>query len=488
MSRKFVEALATESNLTTTTNGQVAMKSTGSELVNLFGEIGALRNRTQDDICRMFSRAYAEDALLATKMSFYARDIRQGGLGERSTARVIWRHMAKHYPDVMRKNLDNVPTFGRWDDLYSFIGTPIEKDMWDFMRRQMKEDLANMVKNKPISLMGKWLKSVNATSQNSRNLGIMTAKNLGLPIAIYRKTLSRMRKYIDVVERSMSYGKWEDIKYSSVPSYAMKNYRNAFRKHDYDRFRQYLDSVKKGKAVIHSGTLFPYDIVHKYLTGVRQSDTVLEEQWKALPNYVTDNDKSVLVMCDTSGSMTWNNNIPLSIALSLSIYFAERNKGEFHNKFLTFSRRPELQSIIGSTLWERVYNLRKADWESNTDLNAAFSLVLNTAISHNMESSDLPTTIMVISDMQIDSCANTTFYSAMKKRFEKHGYKIPKLVFWNVNASRDTFHTSSKDDDVILVSGASASTFRKILNTTVNNPYDFMVETLNNPVYDCVTL
>lgn len=491
MSKNFVDALTNESSLTYTENGQVAYDHTGSELVNLFGMIGALRNRNETDVLKLFSRAFAEDMLLATKMAFYARDVRNGGLGERDVPKTIWKFLAVNYPHIMKKNLQYVPFFGRWDDMYFFVGTSIEDDMWEIVKAQFKKDIEDMLNNKPISIMAKWLKSINTSSVVSRKLGIRTAQKLGLSLGNYRKTLSKMRKYIDVVEKKMSAGEWDEIDYASIPSYSMRNYRDAFRKHDYDRFIQYLQDVKSGKKKINAGVLYPYDIVKKYIRGYREMgevDAVLEEQWKNLPNYIKDNSKSVLVMCDTSGSMYTGNLMPISVALSLSVYFAERTQGEFHDKFLTFSYEPKLQSLCGRTLQKRIQNLSDAHWMSNTNLEKAFQLVLKTAIEHNLSDSDLPTSIVIISDMQIDMCANTTFYSYMKDEFASKGYTIPKLVFWNVNSRQNTFHVKSDDENVILVSGASTSTFQKVLNTTVDNPYNFMVETLSNPVYDCITV
>ena len=310
MSEKFVNALRKEDNYTFTENGAIALKSTESALVDLFGQIGAMRNRTDADIEAAFSKAFAEDRLLATKMAFYARNIR-GGLGERRTARVIFNFLAKVHPDVMRKNIQYVPLFGRYDDLYEFVGTPVENDMWALIKEQWSLDIDNMNNNKPISLLAKWLKSVNTSSDESNRLGKLTAKNLGLSEKEYRKTLSALRRYLDVTEVKMSHNQWDEINYEGVPSRAMAIYRNAFRRHDEERFNTYIESVSKGEAKINSSTLFPYDIIEKmqlrtgwngnYLA-VNHYDKVLEEQWKALPNYI-EREHNVLIMADTSASM-----------------------------------------------------------------------------------------------------------------------------------------------------------------------------------------
>jgi hypothetical protein len=198
----FVEALSKESNYTTTENGAVALKSTSSSLLDLFGQIGALRSRSETEIEDLFIKAFCEDKLLATKMAFYSRNVR-GGLGEKRTFKIILKFMAIHYPEILRRNLSYISHFGRWDDLYELIGTPLEKNMWTIFKAQLHEDMVDSSFNRPISLLAKWLKSINTSSTESSNLGKLTAKKLGLSEKEYRKVLSRLRRYINVVERKI---------------------------------------------------------------------------------------------------------------------------------------------------------------------------------------------------------------------------------------------------------------------------------------------
>jgi hypothetical protein len=494
MSKNFVNALKKESNYTLTENGAVALKSTNSALVDLFGQIGAMRKRTDADIESAFSKAFAEDRLLATKMAFYARNIR-GGLGERRTARIIFRFLAKLYPDIMKKNMHLIPFFGRYDDLYEFIGTPIEEDMWQLIREQWDLDIDGMKNNKPISLLAKWLKSVNTSSDESNRLGKLTAKNLGLSEKEYRKTLAELRRYLDVAEVKMSHNQWNEINYEGVPSRAMAIYRNAFRRHDEDRFNAYIESVSKGEAKINSSTLFPYDILEKmglgtwggsYLT-VDNYDKVLEEQWKALPNYI-EGENNVLVMADTSGSMRGR---PMATSVGLAIYFAERNKGVFKDVFMTFSSRPSFVQLKGNTLYEKIKCIPSII--ANTDLEAAFRLILNTAINNNLTAEDMPKSLIVISDMEFDDATyyNTnheTFYESMVKMYRQHGYEMPNIIFWNVDSRHDNFQVASEYRGVQLASGQSPSVFKSILNNIGKTPYEAMLSVLNDPMYDCITV
>lgn len=493
MSKRFVSALKQENNYTITERGAVALKSTNSALVDLFGQIGAMRNRTDADIESTFSKAFAEDRLLATKMAFYARNIR-GGLGERRAARIIFRFLAKLYPDIMKKNIQYIPLFGRYDDLYEFIGTPIEEDMWQLIRQQWKLDIQNMNNNKPVSLMAKWLKSINTSSKESTKLGKLTAKKLGLTEKQYRKTLSMLRSYLDIVEVKMSNNRWEQIEYAHVPSRAMAIYRNAFRRHDEERFEEYIEAVSEGRAKINSSTLFPYDIMERM--GLRYAysdylyfenyDQILEEQWKSLPNYV-EGEHNILVMADTSGSMQGR---PLATSVGLAIYFAERNKGVFKDIFMTFSSKPSLVKLTGNTLYEKIQCIPSII--ENTNLEAGLKLILDTAIRHNLSQEDMPKSLIIISDMEFDDATyrtdRETFYETMKNMYCQYGYNIPNIVFWNVDSRHNNFQVTSKYRGVQLASGQSPSVFKSILQNIGKTPYEAMIDTLNDSMYDCITI
>jgi len=497
MANLFVNGLKTEENKTYTTNGCQALKSTNNSLLDLFGSIGSLRSRTEDDITRMFSLAFAEDKLLATKMSFYCRDIRDGGQGERNTPKVIWKFLAKNYPEIIKKNIANIAYFGRFDDLYCLIGTPVEEDVWKFIYTQIIEDIKNMNANKPISLAAKWLKSCNASSKETIKLGKLTAKNLHLSPKDYRHVLSSLRAYINVTEVKMSANKWDKIDYEKVPSKAMNIYRNAFKSHDTEGFADYIGAVVKGEAKINATTLFPYDIAEKYLGTSymwggnfrgysSQIDPVLEEQWKALPNYV-DGENNVLVMADVSGSMRGR---PMATSVGLATYFAERNSGAFKNLFMSFSSRPQLVELKGESLYERITNVMKTHWDMNTNIESAFNMVLMTALKNNVPANQMPKAIVIISDMQFDSASGRdwTFYDKMKTKFNTAGYEIPNIVFWNVNDTQDTFHAFSDYHGVQMASGQSASTFKQILANFDSTPYESMLKTLNSEVYNRISI
>lgn len=481
----FANAMKEESKFTRTENGAVALNTTGDARLDLFGTIGALRDADENRITTLFSEAYAQDKLFATKIAFYARDIRCG-LGERKTFRTIIRYMAEHHPEALRPNLDLIGVFGRYDDLYELIGTPLEDDMWKVMKNQFEEDWKNILTgNNAISLLGKWIKTADASSPKTRKLGILTAHKLGYSVFEFKRMVRSMRKRIGVVESLMSAGKWTEIKYPEVPSRAMMIYRRAFTKHDPDGFGEFINKADKGEAKINASALYPYDIVEKILYG-RESNKVLEAQWKALPDYI-EQGTNALIMADVSGSMYGR---PMATSIGLAIYFAERNTGAYHNLFMTFSSNPQIVTLKGETLHQKIKNVENADWGGNTNLKAAFEKVLDIAEKNNVSQEEMPKAIVVISDMEIDYCGNKewTFYDKMEKKFRKAGYIIPNIIFWNVDSRHDVFHTDAKRKGVQLASGQSVTVFKQVLQNLGYNPIEAMENTINSERYDCITV
>ncbi len=486
----FAMAMNRETNKKFTENGATAFSSTGvSDILDLYATVGAMRSRTNDIIYK-FRNACTEDLLLAARLMFYTRDIR-GGLGERDAFRVMLREMAITNPMVVCHNIDRVPFYGRWDDLFVLIGTRAEKEMWNLLGSQLLADMKDFSANKSISLLAKWLPSINASSKETVTLALKCSEAFGLSNKEYRKILSALRAHLKVLETSMSKKNWDEIIYNQVPSRAMNIYRKAFYRNDGDRFAKYIEDVKSGKKTINAGTLYPYDITEKYMSyGYRYSrktvDDVLEAQWKALPNYV-EGENNIIVMADVSGSMSGR---PMATSVGLAIYFAERNKGAYHDMFMTFSGNPTFVKLKGNTLYEKIVNAQNASWDMSTNLERAFMAVLKTAIKNSVPSEEMPKAIIIISDMEINACSGRSwsFYDEMVKRFAQYGYTIPNIVFWNVNARHDTFLADGNRKGVQLVSGQSASTFKNVLSSIGKTPYQAMVDVLNGPRYNSITL
>ena len=475
----FMDDLEIETSTTLTENGGRALSTTGDKLLNLFAVLGALRSRPTDVIDK-FDAAFRENADLATKMAFYGRDVR-GGLGERAVGRLMLRELTLLYPEVVTANLKNIVKFGRYDDLFVLFDTPVETDMIEFVKKYLVLDKRHMDKYGNVSLLAKWMPSINASSEHTKALAHRFVKALNTTPREYRKTLSALRKYIDVTEVKMSANKWTDIDYKAVPSNAMSNYGSAFARHDYEGFNRYMDAVKSGDVKINAATLYPYNVIET-MYGNRD---VAEAQWKALPNYV-EGDNNFLIMADVSGSMMGR---PMATSVGLAIYFAERNHGAFANKFMTFTDIPRIVDVTGDDLFDKYCSVTE-HVGFDTNLEAAFDAILSTAVRTKCPQADLPKALVIISDMEINAWhgGSLTFTEEMRKRFADAGYEMPKLVYWNVDSRKDTFLVSKNDPNAILVSGQSASTFKNLIKGIDLSAFEIMVQTLNDPRYDCVVV
>ena len=504
----FAQAMYREGTHKLTENGAFAYDSTAQgAMLDLFSQIGALRPRTEQEIRSKFAAAFREDKLLATKMLFYAGDIRQGGLGERRTFRICLHWLAENHPEIVNKNIELIPYFNRFDSWFELVGTKCEKLMWEKVLDTLTKDMQayNATKGKkivPASLLAKWMPSENASSEKTRKLAIKAQRELKLTPRKYRKMLSALRKHINIVERQMSAGEWGNIDYAKVPSYAMHNYGSAFAKHDHERFDAYLKSVSKGEVKINASTLYPYDLVEKYLVdgwygcGSSYGDctindklnSVVEAQWKALPNYLTK-PMNAVVMADVSGSMRGR---PMATSIGLAIYFAQHNTGWYHNQYMTFTNEPHFINIKeGASLLDCVKQVAKAGVGYSTNLERAFKEILEVAVANKIPANQMPKTLVVISDMEIDHYmrpgAHWDFLKTQRVRFEAFGYKLPKIVMWNVNARKDT--VLSQSEDTIFISGQSPSSFKALCqNLDGVTAYELMLQVLNGEAYSKVRI
>lgn len=504
---KLLTGMKNQLNFTTTENGAVAVKSTKSAIVDLFAQIGAMRTRQDSDIARQFELAFREDPLLATKMAFYARDIR-GGLGERKTFRAILKYLANFQLEVLLLNLDVIAEYGRWDDLFVLFNTPAEKQMMALVEKQMKEDLLDEYP----SLLAKWMPSENASSKQSRIRANKFADYMKLSPRQYRKRLSMLRKQIDIVESKISSGEWQSVDYSKLPSKAAMQYRQAFMKHDAVRYQAYLDALAKPDALengvkVNADTLFPYDIVRKVLEdcnwsyGRRQQEgtykNLYNAQWDALPNYLEDDMSDSICMVDTSGSMECDNMTPISSAIALGIYAAQHNKGRFKNHFITFSSEPQLVELTKDNLWDNIIGIESI--VQNTNIEAAFDLILDTAIEEGLSQEDLPSRITVISDMEFDSATRPGWRENFKapkkellvqtisKKFEAAGYTMPRLIFWNVCA-RNKQYPMTIEHGIQFVSGHSPAIFEAITKGEYLDPIGLVQSVLDKSRYDAIKI
>lgn len=476
----MLEYLREEANITLTENGATTYISTKSHCLDLFSSIGAIRKSPENDIIGRFVKALAENRDLALKTLFFARDAREG-LGERRVFRVILNYLAKNQPGSVRKNIEYIAEYGRYDDLLCLIGTPCEKDVIRLIDAQLKKDIAS---DGSVSLLAKWLPSVNTSNKEAVRAARRIAHCLGMTEAQYRRTVVALRKRIDILEnrlRVMDY----TFDYSKQPALAMLKYRSAFYDNDFDRYCEYLDNVKHGNAKMHTGVLTPYDVIAPCFNW-RSKGLSAEERnamditWNALEDL--GNDENALAVIDGSGSMYPR---AIAVALSLGIYFAERNKGKFRNHFITFSNRPQLVEIKGRDIVEKVRYCCQYDEVANTNIAAVFNLLLKTAVKYNLPQEELPKRLYIISDMEFDECAEnagaTNFENAKRKYAEK-GYTLPELVFWNVESRNAQQPVTMNENGVALVSGCSPRLFSMVASGELD-PYKAMLDMLTSGRY-----
>lgn len=468
-----------------TLNGCPTNTTSSSELTDLFFQIGAMRSWEEKQILELFGFALEKSPLDTLRMLFYSRDIR-GGQGERRVFRTILTHLANgKYANLIEKNLFLVPVYGRWDDLLPLLDTKLENQVLHFISTALGDPVAK-------TLCAKWMPREKSSKAKYAE---KIRKHMRLTKKQYRKLLSEATQ---VVETNMCAKNWEDIVFSHVPSKAMLNYRNAFKKHDQVRWEAYLTDLQEGTAKVNAEAVYPYEILQKLDSnaGSEVDSTLLDQQWKALPNYMENNSSRILPVVDTSGSMMNGYNMskglyPMTIAVSLGLYIAERHEGPFYKTFMTFSNTPVLQTISGSTLAQRVASIKRADWGMSTDLMAVFDLLLTAAKHNSVSVADMPDTILILSDMEFDGCVQNrslTAYENIQQKYEAAGYALPKIIFWNLDAKTSNFPVKFDQNGTALVSGFSPSILKQILASTDISPEAIMRSVVNSERYSAVQL
>ena len=508
----LLNGMKNATNYTYTENGALTHKSTMSGLLDLFGMGAAYRTRSDVDCIMLFSKAYDEDPVYALKCLFYLRDVR-GGQGERRFFRVVTRWLANNKTEVMRRNLKFVPEFGRWDDLYEFIGTKLENDAFELMRKQLMLD----VQCKTPSLLAKWLKSENTSSSKSRALANKTREAFHMNHKEYRKTLSTLRERIKVLERLMSENRWDEIEFDKIPSKAGLVYRNAFARHDLERslnnpeIKTYAEFIKDTETKVNAKTLYPYEVVAKaynltyrnysYYYRNNSEDNfdstdraAINKYWDNLKDYFNGCSLDALCMIDTSGSM-WGSeaSAPINVAISIGLYAAERARGPFAGHYISFSSHPQLIETDGVDFVDKVRRIYSTNLCENTNIEAAFDMLLNTAIKTHCKQSDLPKSIIVVSDMEFDAARGfygrsnsnvNTLMESIREKWARHGYCLPHLIYWNCQARQNNIPEDIGCGLVSYVSGMSPSIFETILSGKTG--VDLMLEKLDSPRYECI--
>ena len=495
----FMNALEKESNkrMTLTENGALAYETSGKELIDFLFATTAMRKADEETIKRGITRVYFENPLIANKFFFWLRDCR-GGNGERRIFRVYLKWLAENKQRVAEAINYLVPEYGRYDDFLCLLDTALRDDVCALLHKQLETDMENSMDGKPVSLLAKWLPSSNTSSKQTRRYAEILRKYMGLTPRQYRKTIARLREYLNVVEVKASANRWSEIDYEAVPSLANVKYSNAFMKHDEERRIAYLDSLKRGESKINASVLQPHEIVAKYLSSngwyglkVNEYDETLEQLWKALPVKSLDN---CLVVRDGSGSMTsgYSTKVrPLDVATALAVYMADHNHGIWKGKFITFSANPNIIDLGNcETLRDKLIKTYDEDDCSNTDIERTMMLILNTAIANHCSQEDMPKNIVIVSDMGFDFCiqrrVDESLFDEIAKRFNDAGYKLPRIVFWNVaGAMSNGIPMQQNEMGVVLMSGFSVQLLDMVMSGETD-PYKVVLDVINSERYRAV--
>jgi len=476
------------SNSTQTANGGATNASSLSNCVDLFFQIGSMRNNTEEDILVAWTKAFLENPQTALKILFWARDVRQGA-GERRVFRTILAHLVERNPDLFTQNLiSQIPEFGRWDDLFVFFGTSVERQAAIVIENALQKNDA---------LCAKWMPREKGSKAH---IARALRQHMGMTPKVYRKTLSSLTS---VVETQMCDNEWADINFSHVPSQAMRIYKSAFQRNAPDAWVEYLSQLVSGETKVNAGAIHPHQILGPYIqtssnsvgygytddfytTKIQEIPQIVEAQWNALPNWMTSNSGAILPVVDTSGSME---GLPIQVAVSLGIYIAERITGAFQNHFVTFSDHPKLQKMTGETLHQKLTSVCSAEWGMSTNIEATFEAVLHHATTSGAAAEDMPKTILILSDMEFNACANIneTAMQSIRRQYTESGFDLPNIVFWNLNTRLGNVPVRFDEQGTALVSGFSPTIMKSILSTNNFTPESIMQMTIGSERYSNIT-
>ena len=477
---------------TQTWNGAFSNDSSGEDLTNLF--YSSCRGIDRSRFEELLNASWIASPLYTLKCIAYIRDIR-GGKGERQLGRWALEWLSSKSPSDLERNIKSyVDQYGRWDDLLSLV--TLNKDLvCSTFKAQLVADLESLGGNKSISLCAKWVPSEGKSVDKKTHIFKHIAAAMEISNSDLRHQLTSLRKKIDLVESHLCDMTLEQVNYSHVPSKCMHIHskpKNAFIRRDEARFNEYKQALVKGEAKINASTLFPHEIVNS--TYNSQDDAIIDAQWHCMIEKLSAEEKhhlsKTMAVVDVSGSMMNGTSSarPIDVAIAIGLLVSEMNPNSaLKNKILTFSSNPRFHSVTGTTLRARCQSINHSDWAMSTDFIKAFRLILDTAKQHKLTQENLPDTLIVISDMQFNSGTNEneylSNYEILYKEYEQAGYKVPKLVFWNVNGSTKDYPVVAGNTNTALVSGFSIDILKDVLAGEDVTPLKTAIRTLSKERY-----
>lgn len=486
---------------TVTENGAPAFSSTSSALLDFFAQ--SVRGVNEQTMASLFAKAYNEDPRLALAILANLRDAREGK-GERDIARYALLHLRKTDFVVYLRNLAYFIDLGYFKDILNIVKTltirgdikqnevPIElKLMAEYLNKDQNVTTLSK-KQASLSLVGKWAPTL-GTHYDSKENGHQAYKlsKLLFPESRtaqkdYRKMLVSLREQLKVVEKLMSEGRWSEINFGSVPSKAHRNLRKAFGKQEAERYATYLESLKKGEAKINVGGTQPHELIKHYYNSIYQQhrpyDQVIESQWETMVFKLLEKgvlEKSLAIV-DVSGSM---NGLPMMVAIALGLMTSQLSSPPFTNTCITFSQEPEMHTIVGDTLQDKVKSMAGMKWGYNTDLLKVFQLILKKAKADRLAKENMIKTLFIFTDMQFDMAQGRqgnwkTTYGEIKQLYEDAGYAIPQIIFWNLRPTAPSFPCTANTPGVALVSGYSSELLKVFMEGGTFSPMEVMMRTI----------
>lgn len=450
-----------------TNEGAEAYEHSLYHALEFFSKAGSLFTNRQsfygqeESALGLFQKIWIVDKKLAMKLLLWLRDCR-GGAGNRSGARECYRWLAETDPDWLIANIGWLPLVGRWDDLRSLFHTYAEEsaaELWTEALR--KKDV----------LAAKWADRTDYPIRYRFNM----------KIGPFRRFLAHLRKE-HIVEHKMCTKRWNEIEYKKVPSVAMSRYTKAFGRNDEERFNAYKNSLVEGETTVHADVLFPHDCVRTVRNG---DEDIANAQFDALPNYMEGTDEKVIVISDTSGSM----DIPVSgsvravdISQGLALYCSAKipETNPFHKKFIAFCSESEFKNWSGFSFSKAINTRHFFNGAiGSTHIDTALNLILETAKFFTLSQEQMPTMLLIVSDMQFHQGVGGKGTEVEKclKLWDDAGYKRPKIVYWNT-AGYIGSQDKAFSKDIGMVSGFSPSILKAILQGEEFTPYAIMLRML----------
>ena len=489
-------------NKTLTENGAVTYAGFGDKLIDLNNAVMTLRNKSDNEVKRLFEEVYNEDPKSAVKWLFQVGDIREGK-GERRTFNLGMDFLSENHPDVAIQMIPLIPEYARYDYATRLIRSD-NKEVADaalkFTVDQVKADRDALKNNGSPSLLAKWLPSIQTKDKEERKIAFAIEKTMGLDHKQYRKMLSEIRDHLNIIEKNLSTHTMDKVNFEHLTSHQNLKFSEAFQRHCPEERKDYLQKVMAGEAKMNAGVVYPYEIIHRYRAGsygsyalkTQQYNMDLEAMWKMLPDKVKG-DNSTIVIRDGSGSMmsSINSNTTatcLEVATALAIYFAEHQSGDMKDKYITFSANPEVVDMSHLTTLKEKIDLSYQQTDcTNTNMEKTCQLLLDTFKQNHIPNDEIPKNMLIVSDMEFDEATRPrrnlwssryqneqeassydgwtdTLFESIQKQWKEEGYELPRLIFWQVNANRALAPVIDNDRGLIVLSGFSTNTLDMVLS------------------------